>query len=108
VSQLLVILAGWLLSLSMRRPDHARRNTTASGADTEIDADEAMQRYTNSVVVAAALREIASIVGLALTLLTASMTWMLLLGGAALTSMLIHWPRRAAIEDFLQQQGTAR
>jgi hypothetical protein len=30
------------------------------------------------------------------------------LGGTALISMLVHWPRRAAIEDFLQQQGLAR
>lgn len=113
VSQLLTILAGWLISLSMRRPDRARGVTIASGSGAdgtgpEFDADEAMHRYIKSVVVAAALRELASIVGLLLTLLTADMTWVLLLGGAALISMFVHWPRRAAIEDFLQQQGLAR
>ena len=115
--QLLTILAGWLISLSMRRPHRARRGTIPSGAAEaadaktiapEVDADEAMQRYIKSVVVAAGLRELASIVGLVLTVLTANMTWVLLLGGAALISMLVHWPRRAAIEDFLQQQGSAR
>lgn len=112
VSQLLAILAGWLISLSMRRPDRARGVTVASGGDAdgtgpEVDPDDAMQRYIKSVVVAAALRELASVVGLVLTLLTADMTWVLLLGGTALISMLVHWPRRAAIEDFLQQQGPA-
>ena len=113
VSQLLTILAGWLMSPSMRRPDRARGVTIASGGGAdgtgpEVGAEEAMQRYVKSVVVAAALRELASIVGLLLTLLTADMTWVLLLGGVALLSMLVHWPRRAAIEDFLQQQGLAR
>ncbi len=120
--QLLTLLAGWLISLSMRRPHHAGHVTIPNGAEAalaaesadaktiapEVDADEAMQRYIKSVVVAAGLRELASIVGLVLTLLTANMTWVLLLGGAALISMLVHWPRRAAIEDFLQQQRSAR
>ncbi len=126
VSQFLTILAGWLISLSIRRPHRARGVTIPSGtagstdaaaaaesADAksttpEVVADEAMQRYIKSVVVAAGLRELASIVGLVLTVLTANMTWVLLLGGAALISMLVHWPRRGAIEDFLQQQGLAR
>lgn len=116
VSQLLTILAGWLISLSMRRPGRTRAVTLASagategtaGAEPGVDHDEAMHRYIKSLLVAAALRELASIVGLLLTLLTADMTWVLLLGGTALISMFVHWPRRAAIEDFLQQQGPAR
>lgn len=123
VSQLLTILAGWLISLSIRRPHRARGVTIPSGAANSADstdstdakstvpegrADEAMQRYIKSVVVAAGLRELASMVGLLLTVLTANMTWVLLIGGVALISMLVHWPRRAAIEDFLQQQGVAR
>ena len=113
VSQLLAILAGWLISLSMRRPDRARGVTIASGGGAEgtgpeVDPDEAMHRYIKSVAAAAALRELASIVGLLLRLLTANMTWVLLLGGTALISMFVHWPRRAALEDFLQQQGPAR
>jgi hypothetical protein len=66
-----------------------------------------MQRYTRSVVVAAALRESASTVGLVLSLLTADPTWVLLLAGAALLSMLIHWPRRAGVEDWLLRQRIA-
>jgi len=123
VSQFLTILAGWLISLSIRRPHRARGVTIPSGtagstdaaesADAksttpEVVADEAMQRYIKSVVVAAGLRELASMVGLLLTVLTANMTWVLLIGGVALISMLVHWPRRAAIEDFLQQQRSAR
>jgi hypothetical protein len=73
------------------------------GAGTDVD--EAMQRYTKSLLVAAGTREFASVVGLVLTLLTGNLTWVLVLSGVALVSMLIHWPRRAAVEDFLQQQG---
>jgi branched-subunit amino acid transport protein len=54
------------------------------------------------------MREVASVVGLLLSLLTRDVIWVILLGGAALVSMLVHWPRRAALEDWLQQQGIPR
>ncbi len=63
-----------------------------------------MQRYTKAVVVACALREVAAIIGFALSLLTGNLTWVLVLGGAAMFSMTVHWPRRDAVEDWLQQQ----
>jgi len=105
VLQLLVILAGYLVSLSMRKPSSAAAPTGMAPPGAGTDVDEAMQRYTKSLLVAAGTREFASVVGLVLTLLTGNLTWVLVLSGVALVSMLIHWPRRAAVEDFLQQQG---
>lgn len=121
--QLLVILAGYLLSRAIRRPPD--RSQAAGGASprgasagsrdarpgvetvplaTGESAAAAMQRYTKSVIVASALRELAVVVGFLLTLFTGDLTWVLLLGGIALISMLVHWPRRDAVYDFLQQQ----
>ena len=62
------------------------------------------QRYIKAVVIACALRELATIVGFALSLLTGNLTWVLVLGGGAIFSMAVHWPRRGAVEDWLQQQ----
>jgi len=101
ILQLLVILAGWLASLRMRVP---RGDSGSSPAHIE----ESLQRYMSSVVVASALREVASVVGLVLTLLTGDLTWVIALGAAATISMMVHWPRREAVRDFLQQQRAAR
>lgn len=123
--QLLVILAGYLLSRAIRRPpDRSQaagassaspRGASAASRDARPGVETvplargdsvatAMQRYTKSVIVASALRELAVVVGFLLTLFTGDLTWVLLLGGIALISMLVHWPRRDAVYDFLQQQ----
>jgi hypothetical protein len=107
-SGLFLILVGYLLGRSIRDSDQR----PAAGGPTGDDAGRLwvaalMQRYTRSVVVAAALRESASTVGLVLSLLTADPTWVLVLAGAALLSMLIHWPRRAGVEDWLLRQRIA-
>lgn len=107
-SGLFLILVGYLLGRSIRDSDQR----PAAGGPTGDDAGRIwvaalVQRYTRSVVVAAALRESTSTVGLVLSLLTADPTWVLLLAGAALLSMLIHWPRRAGVEDWLLRQRIA-
>lgn len=123
--QLLVILAGYLVSRVIRRPpdrlqapvEGIASPTGASAGSGDArpggetlpltrgeSAAAAMQRYTKSVIVASALRELAVVVGFLLTLFTGDLTWVLLLGGIALISMLVHWPRRDAVYDFLQQQ----
>ncbi|MCH7824842.1 MAG: hypothetical protein IH849_08580 [Acidobacteria bacterium] len=68
------------------------------------EAGALMQRYIKAVVMACALREVAVTVGFALSLFTANLTWVLVLGGAAMISMALHWPRRDAVEDWMQQQ----
>jgi hypothetical protein len=111
VGQLLVILAGYLISRAMRKaPSSGATGVVREGAAgrSAADAEEAMQRYTQSVIVASALREVAAVVGFVLTLLTGQIVWVALLSGAALISMLVHWPRREAVRDFLQQQRMAR
>jgi hypothetical protein len=101
VLQLLVILAGYLVSLRMRVP---RGDFDGSAAHIE----EALQRYLSSVVVASALREVAAVVGFVLTLLTGNLVWVIGLGAVATISMMVHWPRREAVRDFLQQQRATR
>lgn len=108
VLQLLVIVAGWLLSGVIRNAAPAPSTAGAVNQAARDDAEEAMQRYTRSVVVAAALREVAAVVGLVLTLLTGEIAWVAALSGAALLSMVVHWPRRGAVQDFLEQQRVAR
>ncbi|MGD8328095.1 MAG: hypothetical protein PVJ49_01585 [Acidobacteriota bacterium] len=98
VLQLLVILAGYLISRAVRAPRNAR-------AAAARDAEEAMGRYTTSVIIASAMREVAAVIGFVLTLLTGDLMWVSLLAAVAVVSMLVHWPRRAAVRDFLEQQG---
>jgi len=101
VLQLLVILAGYLISRAMRAP---RRSRTGAAPDPE----EALGRYTASVIVASAFREAAAVFGLLLTLLTGDLIWVTLLATVAVISMVVHWPRREAVQDYLQQQGAYR
>jgi len=108
VSQLLVILAGYLVSRAIRTAAPSPQTSGAVNEAARDDAEEAMQRYTRSVIVASALREVAAVVGLVLTLLTGELLWVLLLSAAATISMVVHWPRRDAVQDYLEQQRVAR
>lgn len=103
LSQLVVLLAGYLISRAIR---NAGRPSAGGAAPTTADA--ALQRYTRSVIVGAASRETVAVVGLMLTLCTGEFRWVVLLAAVATVSMLIHWPRREAMIDFLQQQREAR
>jgi hypothetical protein len=105
VSQLLVILAGYLTARALRAAPAQR---PGAGPPAPDDTEAALQRYTRSVVVASALREVAAVVGLLLTLFTGEILWVVLLAAAAVVSMLIHWPRHDAVVDFLQQQRVGR
>ncbi len=82
----------------------ASRSILGQPVGPNPEAGLLMQRYTKAVMVACALREVAAAAGLALSLLTGNLTWVLVLGGAAMFSMTVHWPRRDAVEDWLQQQ----
>jgi hypothetical protein len=109
VLQLVVILAGYLLSRSIRSAPAARlQGSVAASSSDAARVAEAMQRYVKSVVVSAAFREAACVVGFILTVLTGDLMWVALLATAALISTTVHWPRRAAVEDYLQQQGIVR
>lgn len=105
VAQLPVILAGYLIARAIRNP---RPATSAAPRDGAGDVEEAMQRYARSVVVGSVLREVASVVGLMLSLFTGELLWVVALAAVALVSMLVHWPRRDAVLDFLQQQRVVR
>lgn len=107
-SQLLVVLAGYLISNAIRGAAPASQTSRGIDRAARDDAEEAMQRYTRSVVVASALREVAAVVGLVLTLLSGELLWVALLGGATIVSMIVHWPRRGAVQDYLEQQRVAR
>ena len=102
-SQLVVILAGYLLSRSIRAG--AASVATAAATDPGRRPGIYMQRYVQSVVVALAMRELAAVVGLMLSLLTGQIMWVVFLGGASVISMLVHWPRRGAVEEWFSQQG---
>ena len=80
------------------------RSILGQRADPNPEGGALMQRYIKAVVIACALRELAAISGFALSLLTGNLTWVLILGGAAMFSMAVHWPRRDAVEDWIQQQ----
>ena len=101
---LLVILAGYLLGRRMRDASAYPSSTETTGQTDSKRLDGLLQRYTRAFVVAAAAREAAAVIGLVLTLLNGDIRPALLLGGIALGSMLIHWPRRGAVEDWLLEQ----
>ena len=101
---LLVILAGYLLGRGMRDASASPSSTETTGQTDSKLLDGLLQRYTRAFVVAAAAREAAAVIGLVLTLLNGDVRPALLLGGIALGSMLIHWPRRGAVEDWLLEQ----
>ncbi len=101
---LLVILAGYLLGRRMRDASASPSSTETTGQTDSKRLDGLLQRYTRAFVVAAAAREAAAVIGLVLTLLNGDVRPALLLGGIALGSMLIHWPRRGAVEDWLLEQ----
>lgn len=107
-SQLFVILAGYLISNAIRGPAPARQRSGGIDRATSDDAEADMQRYARSVIVASALREVAAVVGLVLTLLSGELVWVALLGAATIVSMIVHWPRRGAVQDYLEQQRVAR
>ncbi len=102
---LLVILAGYVVGRRMRD------STTFSGSAQMAEQTDGkrltglLARYTRSFIVAAAAREAAAVIGLVLALLNGDIRPALLLGGVALGSMLIHWPRRGAVENWLSQQS---
>lgn len=108
VSQLLVILAGYLISRAIRAAAPSPQTSGAVNEAARGDAEEAMQRYTRSVIVASALREVAAVVGLVLTLLSGELVWVVVLSAAATISMIVHWPRHGAVQDYLEQQRVAR
>ncbi len=101
---LLVILAGYLLGRRMRDASASPSSTETTGQTDSKRLDGLLQRYTRAFVVTAAAREAAAVIGLVLTLLNGDVRPALLLGGIALGSMLIHWPRRSAVEDWLLEQ----
>jgi len=82
----------------------ASRSILGQQAGPNPDDGALMQRYIKAVVMACALRELATIVGFALSLLTGNFTWVVVLAGATMFSMAVHWPRRDAVEDWIQQQ----
>ncbi len=103
-TQILVVLLGYLLSRSLRSRAAAMAAKRGPAGSPERAAAY-LDRYTQSVVVASALREVAALTGFLLSLFTGEVLWVVLLGGVALVSMLVHWPRRGAVEEWLSQQG---
>jgi hypothetical protein len=58
------------------------------------DPTAALNAVQTSVIVGFAVREAAAVIGLVITLLSGSMTWVVVLGAAAVASMLAAWPRK--------------
>jgi len=54
--------------------------------------------YRSAVIVAFAVREVAGIFGLVLTILTGDFRWVLVLAAAAALAMLIGWPKRSEFD----------
>jgi hypothetical protein len=103
-AQLLVIVLGYLASRSIRS-GAAEAATERGPAGSAERAAAFMDRYRQSIVVASGMREVAAVFGFLLSLLTGELLWVVFLGGASLFSMLVHWPRREAVEEWLSQQG---
>ena len=101
---LVVMLAGYVAGRRMRDASASPASSKMTGQADSKQLDGLLQRYTRAFIVAAAAREAAGVLGLALALLNADIRPALLLGGVALGSMLIHWPRRGAVENWLFQQ----
>ena len=128
ISVLVYLVTGWLLTVQMgigpfmELPAPVIATVVAAGlviifvgyavsrkilgqpAGPNPEAGALMQRYIKAVVMACALRQVAAATGFALSLFTADLTWVLVLGGAAMFSMSVHWPRRSSVEDWMQQQ----
>ena len=62
---------------------------------------ERIQRYQGAMILGAALRESAGIIGLVLSLLTGSLVWVGLLSALAAFSILTNFPSRSALEELI-------
>ena len=102
VLQLPVLLASFLAARAVRAQAAARAAAVPGMGEEPTFLPRA---YARSVIVAFALREVPVVVGLTLSLLTADLTWVVLLGFAGLAAMAADWPRRDAAENWLREQG---
>lgn len=57
-------------------------------------SEKILDAYQSSVIIGMAMRESTAIIGLVITLLTGSLTWVTALAAASLLAMLTAWPRR--------------
>jgi len=106
IGSLFVILTGYLIERSVRNATAKPPGRDAPRSSGRTDAPAAsVDRYIRSVMIGFAFREAAAVIGFVLSFLTGNVAWALGLSGVALASMLIHWPRRAAVEDWLFHQG---
>lgn len=106
IAALFVILTGYLIERSVRNGGAGMSGGGALRSPVPTDAPAAsVDRYIRSVMIGFAFREAAAVIGFVLSFLTGNTAWAFGLSGVALLSMLIHWPRRAAVEDWLFHQG---
>lgn len=91
----LLIPVGTLLGKAIRgRVERARG---------ELSRTEMLQGYTQATVISFVLYESSAVLGLMLALLAGEWIWAVALSGTALVAMLVAWPRRTALEDWLRQ-----
>lgn len=87
VAAVLLLLGAPLIQRLLAQDRDARRGSMP---------DVPFETYRQAIIVAFALREGAAIVGLAITLLSRDVRWVLALGAAAVLAMLLGWPREGA------------
>lgn len=89
-----------LLATPVTRSIRAR----AEGARPR-DTRRLLQASQRSILAGFVIRETGAVLGLAVTLLTGNVLWVLLTSAVALVGMTLAWPRRAAVEDWVLRHG---
>ena len=74
----------------------------ASQSAAAGDPEALLNAYQSSTIVGFAMRESAAVIGLALTLLTAAIFWVVALSAASAAAMLIAWPRKEKVRQLAQ------
>ena len=73
-----------------------------ANAAKQPTAEARQAGYRSAVIVAFAVREVAGIFGLVLTLLTGDFRWVLVLAAASALAMLIGWPKRSEFDRMAE------
>lgn len=104
-TEIQALAAGAGIVLTLAATPLSRSLLARAEAGRPRDPERLFDAYRRSILMGYALRETGAVVGFLVTLLTGNVLWVLLTSGIALLAMVLAWPRRDAVADWMVRHG---